>query len=65
MSEFHVRRRLDGTVAIHCPPTVVPPALAVEIARAILHEAGAEVVVADPSQTVIRPPGMKGNGLLR
>ena len=50
------------------PVFVAPPHIALEIARAIIHELGGEVVVADPGQTVIRPFGKvagNGNGALR
>jgi hypothetical protein len=62
--EFNVTRLLDGSLRFSMPPVfVVPPAVAVMIARAILQEAGVEVVFADPGQTVIRPPAVvKGNG---
>lgn len=54
---FNVRRGLDGRVHVTCPPVmIVTPQMAVRIARAILQEAGVEVVLADPGQTVIRPP---------
>ena len=62
---FHVDRVLDGRVKIVCPPVMlVPPDVAVEMARAILVMAGVEVIFADAGQTVIRPPGVigKGNG---
>lgn len=56
--EFHVRRRLDGSVLLRLRPGefVVSPAHAVKIARAILKEAGVEIMMAQPGQTVIRPP---------
>ena len=54
---FNVRRRLDGAVRFTCPPVfVVSPEIAVQIARAILNEAGIEVMFAEAGQTVIRPP---------
>lgn len=54
---FRVKRRLDGAVVITCPASfVVPPMMAVQIAKAILKEAGVETVLAEPGQTVIRPP---------
>jgi hypothetical protein len=63
--QFHVRREFSGMVKIVCPPLmIVPPMVAMEMAKAILHEAGVEVVVADPGQTVIRPP-KNGNGMLK
>jgi hypothetical protein len=58
---------LDGSVQFMGPSYfVAPPAVAVEIARAFLHEAGAEVIFADPGSTVIRAPhNGNGNGLIR
>jgi len=67
--QFNVRRLLDGSLQFMGPPVfVAPPHIALEIARAIIHELGGEVVVADPGQTVIRPFGRvagNGNGALR
>ena len=61
--EFNVTRLLDGSVRFSMPPVfVVAPAVAVMIARAILQEAGVDVMFADPGQTVIRPPARAGNG---
>jgi hypothetical protein len=61
--DFNVTRLLDGSVRFVGPPVfVVSPAIAVQIARAILHEAGVEVVFADPGRTVIRPPAGNGHG---
>jgi hypothetical protein len=61
--DFNVTRLLDGSVRFVGPPCfVVGPAIAVQIARAILHEAGVEVIFADPGQTVIRPAKGNGNG---
>lgn len=56
--KFHVKRRIDGSVLLRLTPAefVVSPMHAVEIARSILKEAGVEVVMADPGQTVIRAP---------
>lgn len=56
--KFHVQRRLDGSVLMRLEPPefVVSPLHAVQIAKAILKEAGVETVFADPEQTVIRPP---------
>lgn len=55
--KFHVHKRIDGALVITCPPTfVVAPAMAVRIAQAILKEVGVETIMADPGQTVIRPP---------
>ena len=55
--DFNVTRLLDGSLRFSMPPVfVVAPAIAVQIASAILHEAGIEVIFADPGQTVIRPP---------
>jgi hypothetical protein len=53
---FFVKRALDGRVRIECPPLMlVPPEYAVKMAMALLKEAGVETVLANPSQTVIRP----------
>lgn len=58
--KLHIRRRVDGAVRIECPPVmVVSPANAVAIARALLKEAGVDIVLAEPGQTVIRPPAMR------
>ena len=60
---FYVERDLSGRVRIECPPIVlVPPDVAVAMARAILEMAGVEVVFADPGQTVIRGQALRGNG---
>jgi hypothetical protein len=57
---FNVTRLLDGAVRFMCPPCfIVSPQGAVQIAKAILQEAGVTVVFADPGQTVIRPPVMR------
>jgi len=54
---FHVKRRLDGAVLVQCPPVmVVPPCVAIDMAKALLTEAGVDIVLAEPGQTVIRPP---------
>lgn len=61
--KFHVKRRIDGSVYFRMPPEfVVAPVLAIQIAQAILKEVGVETIMADPGQTVIRPPrgGMNG-----
>jgi hypothetical protein len=59
--QFHVERDLSGRVRITCPPVmIVPPDIAVQMARAILQYAGVEVVMAEAGMTVIRPNG--GNG---
>jgi hypothetical protein len=68
--DFNVTRLLDGSLRFMGPPVfVVSPAGAVQIATAILQEAGVEVVFADPGQTVIRPPAAlvksNGNGAMR
>ena len=67
--QIRIRRNFDGTVQFTGPACfVVSPMIAVEIAQAFLHEAGVEVIFADPGQTVIRPPAVKagnGNGVLR
>lgn len=55
--KIRIKRRLDGAVVVTCPPQfVVSPANAVEIAKALLKEAGVEAVMANPGQTIIRPP---------
>jgi 3-dehydroquinate synthase class II len=56
---FHVRRDLSGRIRIECPPLMlVPVTTALEMARVLLQQCGAELIVTDPGQTVIRP----GNG---
>jgi hypothetical protein len=61
--DFNVTRLLDGSLRFMGPPVfVVSRAGAVQIAKAILQEAGVEVIFADPGQTVIRPPVWAGNG---
>ena len=61
--DFNVTRLLDGSLRFSGPSVfVVSPAGAVQIARAILTEAGVDVIFADPGQTVIRPPARAGNG---
>ena len=62
---INIKRMLDGSVQYLGPSAFnAPPVIAIEIAKAFLHEAGVEVVFADAGQTVIRPPGAigKGNG---
>lgn len=56
--KMHIRRRLDGAVRIEFGSEVilVSPQNAVELAKALLKEAGVDVVFAEPGQTVIRPP---------
>ena len=55
--KFHVERHIDGRVMITCPPVmIVAPEVAIQMARAILNHAGVETVLAEPGQTVIRPP---------
>jgi hypothetical protein len=63
MSDFpggkiHIRRRLDGAVRIEFgrEVIVVSPQNAIKLAQALLKEAGVDMVVAEPGQTVIRPP---------
>ena len=54
---FNVRRDLSGRVRIECPPIMlVPPDIAVQMAKAIMEIAGVHVVFSDPGQTVLRPP---------
>ena len=62
MSDFpggkiHIRRRLDGAVRIEFGREVilVSPENAVKLAQALLKEAGVDIVLAEPGQTVIRP----------
>lgn len=60
---FHVKRRLDGAILFRMPPEfVVAPQVAVQLAQAILKEAGVETIMANPGQTVIRPPQLKIGG---
>lgn len=55
--KLNISRRTDGAVRIECPPVfVVSPSNAVEIAKALLKTVGVETVIAEPGQTVIRPP---------
>jgi hypothetical protein len=68
--DFNVTRLLDGSLRFMGPVCfVVSPMGAVQIAKAILQEAGVEVIFADPGQTVIRQPGLgnggNGNGAMR
>ena len=53
-----IRRRIDGAIRISCNPSVVviSPENAIRLARALMKEAGIEVVMASPGETVIRPP---------
>jgi hypothetical protein len=54
--EFKAKKRIDGAVEISCPPHfVVPPNIAVQIAQAILKEAGVTVILANPGETVLAP----------
>jgi hypothetical protein len=62
MSDFaggklHIRRRLDGSVRMEFgrEVIVVSPGNAIGLAQALLKEAGVEMVLAEPGQTVIRP----------
>lgn len=55
--KFHVERDLSGRVKIECPPVMIVPAnVAIDMAKALLKTAGIEIVLAEPGQTVIRPP---------
>jgi hypothetical protein len=64
--EFNVTRLLDGSLRFSCPPVfVVGPPVGLQIVKAILHQLGGEVIIADAGQTVIRPPGNGNGGLLR
>jgi hypothetical protein len=61
--DFNVTRRLDGALIFSCPSRfVVAPNVALQIIRAIVDQLGGELVLADPGQTVIRPPRFSGNG---
>jgi hypothetical protein len=53
-----IGHRMDGAIRIECRPqvVVVSPDNAVKIAQALLKEAGVDIVLAEPGQTVIRPP---------
>lgn len=69
MSDFpggklHIRRRVDGAIRMEFGREVMvfSPQNAVEIAKALLKEAGVDMVVAEPGQTVIRPPRRMING---
>jgi hypothetical protein len=55
---FEIMRRADGAVrlAFGREVIVVSPGNAVKLAQALLKEAGVEMVIAEPGQTVIRPP---------
>ena len=58
--KFHVKRHIDGRVEVECPPVMlVPPNVAVEMAMLLLRTAGVETVMANPGQTVIRPPAVR------
>lgn len=56
--KIHIRRRVDGAVRIEFGREVilVSPDNAVRLAQALLKEAGVDMVLAEPGQTVIRPP---------
>lgn len=56
--KLHIRRRVDGAVRMEFgrEVIVVSPQNAVALAQALLKEAGVDMVVAEPGQTVIRPP---------
>jgi hypothetical protein len=62
---FAVRRDLSGRIRIQCPSLMlVPRETAIEMARVLLQQCGAELVVTEPAQTVIRP-GNGNGGILR
>jgi hypothetical protein len=63
--KFHIRRRVDGAVRLEfgTAVVVVSPENAVRLAQALLKEAGVEMVVAEPGQTVIRTPRKLGDVL--
>ena len=56
--QIQIRRRVDGAVRIEFgrEVIVVSPQNAVKLAQALMKEAGVEMVLAEPGQTVIRPP---------
>lgn len=57
---FHVKRRIDGSMYFKMPPEfATTPQTAIQLAQAILKEAGVETIMANPGQTVIRPPARK------
>ena len=58
--KLSIRRRIDGAVRMEFGREVLvfSPDNAVAIAKALLKEAGVEVMLAEPGQTVIRPPRM-------
>ena len=55
-----IRRRIDGAVRMEFGREVLvfSPDNAAQIAKALLKEAGVEMMLAEPGQTVIRPPRM-------
>lgn len=56
--KFHIGRRMDGAVRMEFgrEVIVVSPQNAIRLAQALLKQAGVEMVLAEPGQTVIRPP---------
>jgi hypothetical protein len=61
--DFNVKRLLDGSLRFSCPSVfVVAPQVALQIIGAIVDQLGGELILADPGQTVIRPPTKIGNG---
>lgn len=58
--KFKVDRQLDGRIRISCPPLMLlPPQDALKVAMAILKICGVTTVMAEPGQTVIRPPAAR------
>lgn len=56
--KLHIRRRMDGAIRMEFgrEVIVVEPKNAIEMAKALLQEAGIDLVIAGPGETVIRPP---------
>lgn len=53
---FRIKKQDSGAILFNCPPTfIVAPQHAVEIAMAILREAGVDTVMAHPGQIVAVP----------
>ena len=67
---INIKRTLDGLIeftlvsepSFEVKQFIVREHVAFQIVQAILHELGGEVIFADPGQSVIRPPGLAGNG---
>ena len=57
-SSFHVERTLNGLIKIECPSVMfVRDDTAAEMGKVLFAMIGAEVIFADPGQTVIRSNG--------